>query len=320
MHFVPDRFLRAAALAAVCLVIGTTAAHPQQVPDTTFDARVARPAFTKRHPRLLFDEAHHNFHTAAGRYRAFADLARNDGLEVIPNHAPFSAASLAGHDLLVIANALGHQSMQDSLAASPAFTDEECAAVKEWVDHGGALLLIADHAPMGAAARTLARAFGVDMRNAYLIDPAIADSATAPSNLIFTRANQGIADHAITRGRDSSESISRVMSFTGQSLMGPPGSWPLLRLSDHAEDLLIAFTRTGPEVHTDMARTAAGRSQGLAFTHGRGRVVVLGEAAMLSAQLAITPQQTFKMGMNAPGIDNRQFALNIIHWLMRAIG
>ena len=46
---------------------------------------------------------------------------------------------------------------------------------------------------------------------------------------------------------------------------------------------------------------------------GGGRVVILGEAAMLSAQVG-GPNQT-KFGMNYPGIDNRQLALNIMHWL-----
>ena len=39
----------------------------QQVSDPDFDTRVARPAYTKQRPRVLFDEAHANFHTAGGR-------------------------------------------------------------------------------------------------------------------------------------------------------------------------------------------------------------------------------------------------------------
>jgi hypothetical protein len=47
-----------------------------------------------------------------------------------------------------------------------------------------------------------------------------------------------------------------------------------------------------------------------------GRVVVLGEAAMLSAQVARLPDGSeIKMGMNVAGNDNRQFALNVLHWL-----
>ena len=51
--------------------------------------------------------------------------------------------------------------------------------------------------------------------------------------------------------------------------------------------------------------------QGLALTFGKGRVVVMGEAAELSAQLIGTE----RFGMNTPGLDNRQLALNIMHWL-----
>jgi hypothetical protein len=45
-------------------------------------------------------------------------------------------------------------------------------------------------------------------------------------------------------------------------------------------------------------------------------VVVLGEAAMLSAQVVAVPEkESFRMGMSYPGTDNRQFALNVMHWL-----
>jgi hypothetical protein len=53
------------------------------------------------------------------------------------------------------------------------------------------------------------------------------------------------------------------------------------------------------------------------MTSGKGRVIVLGEAAMLSAQLAGPNKMAF--GMNRPGIDNRQLALNIVHWLSGAL-
>jgi hypothetical protein len=44
-------------------------------------------------------------------------------------------------------------------------------------------------------------------------------------------------------------------------------------------------------------------------------VVVLGEAAMITAQI---DQRQYRFGMNQPGIDNRQFALNVLHWLSGA--
>ena len=60
-----------------------------------------------------------------------------------------------------------------------------------------------------------------------------------------------------------------------------------------------------------------GRAQGIAFKFGKGRVVVLAEAAMMSAQLA--GHNKVKFGMNRSGIDNRQLALNIMHWLSRVL-
>jgi hypothetical protein len=59
--------------------------------------------------------------------------------------------------------------------------------------------------------------------------------------------------------------------------------------------------------------SAAGRAQGLALRFGRGRVVVLGEASQITAQLAGPAQRP--MGMNYPNCDNRQWTLNIMHWL-----
>ncbi|HVJ28858.1 MAG TPA: DUF4350 domain-containing protein, partial [Gammaproteobacteria bacterium] len=131
---------------------------------------------------------------------------------------------------------------------------------------------------------------------------------------------------SITRGRgDASEAVSRIMTFTGQSLGVPAGAVPLMRMSDSAreaampDDLAAAIagaqssdsTQVGPR-----SASLAGRAQGLAMIVGMGRVVVLGEAAMLSAQILSFPDgSVVKAGMNVPGNDNRQFALNALHWL-----
>lgn len=289
----------------------------QQVPDSSFDVRVARPAHTTTHPRLLLDEAHHNFHTAGGRYMTFANLARNDGFDVAPNTQPFTAVSLGGARVLVISNALGDEDMGAEAASSAAFTGPECDAVRDWVRGGGALLLIADHAPMGAAAKTLAARFGVDLRNGYLADTIRAEDQDNPTTLLFTMANGGLADHPITRGRDSTERVRVVRTFTGESIAGPKGTAALLLLSGAAEDVMVELGQFRGDEPDSLRRNAAGRAQGIAFEFGRGRVVVLGEAAMLSAQLA-GPRRV-QMGMNKPGSDNRQFALNTLRWLTRVL-
>src|ERR1041385_2088537 len=91
----------------------------QQVADPNFDAKVADPAYTKNGPKVLFDEAHHNFHTTTGRYKPFADLMGNDGYQLTPNKQKFSAAVLKGYGILVIANARGADDSSDAAASKP---------------------------------------------------------------------------------------------------------------------------------------------------------------------------------------------------------
>lgn len=312
-----------AALTATCLLAAAPACA-QQVADSTFDTRVAKPAYATSHPRVLFDEAHHNFHTTTGRYKPFATLIANDGYDVTANPAPFTRPRLDGHEVLVIANAAGEGWDSDSGLVHPAFMSDECDAARDWVRAGGALLLIADHAPFGTSAETLAQRFGVSMSKGYTIDSTHAEPGSGnPSTLVYSRANGLLGDHAITRGRDSTERVARVIAFTGQSLKGPPGSVAFLRLGDQARDLPLRTFASARSWSLALKETlpAAGRAQGIAFTFGKGRVVVLGEAAMLSAQVVLRPGGggALRMGMNHSGIDNRQLALNIMHWLSGAL-
>jgi len=276
-----------------------------QVADPNFDARVAHPAYAKNGPKVLFDEAHNNFHTASGRYKPFADLITNDGYQITPNKQKFSAETLRGYDLLVISNALGAPRMNQPEASNPAFTDAECDAVRDWVKAGGALLLIADHAPMGSANQILAQRFSVDMSKMFTIDEQNFDKeADNQGFIVYTRESGRLADHAITRGRNDAERVNKIIAFTGQSLKGPADSVAFMKLADTAQDVMPG---------QNQSVSAAGRAQGIVMSLGKGRMVLLGEAAMLSAQ--ITGPNQMKFGMNRPGIDNRQLALNIVHWL-----
>lgn len=273
-------------------------APAQQKADPDFDAAVARPAFTADGPRVLFDEAHQNFHTAEGRFKPFADLVRNDGFGITPNREPFSAERLKDFDILVISNAQGPPRVGGGRRSDPAFTEAECDAVRDWVRGGGNLLLIADHYPMGAAAQGLALRFDVRM------------STGMTDEFEFT-ADHGLAmDHPILRGRGPEERIRVLRTFTGQSLQGPKEA-----------TVLIALPPDGGEMTPDPQDPHRGKpipgkvvypAQGLAFAFGKGRVVVLGEAGMLTAQISPSGE---KFGMNVSGIDNRQFALNTMRWL-----
>ena len=287
---------------AVLLSAGVTALG-QQSADIHFNTRVEKPAYSKNYPRVMFDEAHNNFHTATGRYKPFAELLFSDGYQVVVNRKPFAKESLRTFKVLVIANALGAEDMDEDGADQPAFTKEEAEAVRDWVRSGGSLLLIADHAPFGAAAESLAKEFNVTMSKGWVRDR----EHTQPGgrSLVFSRENKLLLDHPITQGRNETERIDRVQTFTGQALKGAEGAMSFLKLGEQAKD--------SPDPTSEQGVSVAGQSQGLAIKFGKGRVVMMGEAAMLSAQ--VSGAENRPMGMNVPGSDNKQLVLNIMHWL-----
>lgn len=279
--------------------------------DLGFNANVAHPAYAARHPSVLFDAAHNN-ETPGGSYKPFGDLISSDGYKVVLNDVRFSKRVLTPYEVLVIVDASGAEADR----SASAFTEEECEAVRDWVSGGGALLLITDHAPFSSAAAKLSKKFEVDLTIGFTIDHIKYNKDSEDqTELVFSREDGLLVDHPITRGRDASERINRIITFTGTSIKGPPGSVGFLKLADTAMDVLppdrkpAAADEPAPD-HKEVS--AAGRAQGLAFGFGKGRVVVLGDAAMLTAQVAA---RGFRFGMNVPGIDNRQLALNIVHWL-----
>jgi hypothetical protein len=271
-----------------------------QKADTAFDSRVVHPAFPNEHPRVAIDEAHRNFHTISGRYKPLADLLRNDGFEVVASREPLISAALERTNILVIANALGPKGDE----ARPAFTPAEEDRLTSWVAGGGSLLLIADHAPFGAAAERLGARFGVKMHLRYARDDNNHEGWDN-ERLLFARTNGLLPSTVFSRGRNPGEAVNRVVTFTGQSLSGPVTCQRVLPLSDQAYDWESRSVRF----------PARGHSEALACPFGRGRVFILGEAGMLTAQV---DPLGFKFGMNRSGNDDKQFALNVFHWLARA--
>ena len=279
--------------------------HTGQEVDSAYHPSVGRPAYDgEQHPAVLLDEAHHESYTSTGRYRPFVELLTRDGYRVKPNRAPFQKESLDAANVLVIADPLGA-----GTPSHPAFTPAECDAVYDWVQKGGALLLIAGPAPAGQAAAILAKRFGVDMSQGETFDPEHSGDANTPTAWItFSRRNHLLREHPILTGREVSEGIETVVTFHGQSLKGPEGSSAFLPLGDAARD---------QHVEEGIDLSAAGRAQGIAFELGKGRVVVLADPAMVTAQQMAGG--ALKVGMNRPGNDDRQLALNVLHWLTRLL-
>lgn len=268
-----------------------------QKADPSFDATIQHPAYIDKHPVILFDTAHFNFHTPIGRYAPLADLLHSDGYRIKESVNPITTSLFDSVSVFLIANAMGPRFHEER----DAFTENEDSVIVQWVRAGGSLLLIADHAPFGAAVSKLSECFGVTMYLRYARDDKF-KSGWDNERLLFSRSNGLLTSCSITNGRNKMEAIKKVVTFTGQSLSVPATAIPLLIM--------------GPESYDWESRKkrfpAKGHAQGIMMPFGKGRVVILGEAGMLSAQL---DPLGFKMGMNDKDNDNRQFALNIIHWL-----
>lgn len=307
------------ALAGLLGLSGAAMAQ-EQVGDRDWRPRVEQPAFAADGPIILVDQGHGSEQRLEGRFRAFAYLAKVDGFRIEASRTPFDAAdALASVSVLVIANPARPEGSPEGTSA---FSPAEIGAIAEWVANGGALLLAADHSPHGAAAEALAARFGVKMGRGYAFQ--IAGQAVS-ANLIYPRP--AMADHPIIDGRTPAESVNLVQTFTGQSLQGPPGSTSLLAMSAdawEAPDLaalqaIRAALGQGEPADSVLHRLArrALPDQAVAVSFGRGRVVVLGETAMVTAQRVESTDGAppLRFGMNENENDNARFVLNTLHWL-----
>jgi len=303
----------------------------QQVADSAFRYPIARPAYeVGTGPAVCIDAGHHNFHTMDGRYLAFANLLRDDGYRVRSHEDEFSERTLMECRVVVIANAAGAANAEDWAYPHPsAFTKQEISALLDWLRGGGSMLLIADHSPWPGAASDLAVLVGIQMFDGYvgttvfgqLEDAAVRQTAELYGISVEELRNAYAAlgelgSHVILRGRDAGEVVPSVVTFTGQAFHPAFGVEPLLILGADAQGR-VPFTLNSPGDSVGAAPSRfplAGWLQGAALHVAEGRVVVLGEAATCTAQLA--GPQRFPMGMSAPlARHNAQFCLNAVRWL-----
>ena len=218
--------------------------------------------------------------------------------------------------MLVIGNALHTQNVDDwsliergRLPTTPnpavsAFSRSEIAALGQWVDRGGSLLLLADHMPFAGAAAALGESFGFTFLDGFVEDPDTWDPTT------FGRTDGALIDHVITRGRRPGTRVDSVATFDGQAFVAE-GAEPLMILSRQ----YVSYQPSIPwDIDSDTPTVSvAGWLQGAVKRIGRGRMAVFGDATMFSAQIRVDGQP---MGMNAPqGAQNLDLLLNVMHWL-----
>ena len=259
---------------------------------------------------ILIDEGHHNYHTITSTYSVLAGALSKGGFNVSGHKGRFDSKSLNNTGILIISNpapfsvdsivrwarANNEPPKYAAITLQPTFIESEVNVIEKWVRNGGSLLLILDHAPSPLAGSPIAAVFGVECRNVSTYDRLSRDPSvdtTKALSIIFTRSNGLIGKHPILNGVDS------LTTYTGESVLGSKKSAALLLLPSTATDQDWDFS-----TKQFRYRSAAGRTQGVALKYGRGRVIILGEAAMI--------------GPDAISLTNRgnwQMTLNILRWL-----
>lgn len=289
--------------------------------ELAYRGTVGAPTWTSNGPPVLIDNAHWNAATGEVGLVAFAGLLRADGYEVLPGGNATRAEMLADARIGVVANPLALGGMarrladRVNLAHLPMFDDDalltqEIETTIQWIENGGSLLLAADENPIGRGSYGLAARLGVGMRGRLVIDVGHSEPRF-PERLIFSRETGLIGTHPIVDGFPGAPPVNRVVTFGGQALVPPPGGATLLTLSASATDV----ARKGEPAENGQA--VGGLAQAVAFERGRGRVVVLGDVALLTMSEVGDGQPT---GLSWAGTNNERFVRYVMRWLSRRDG
>lgn len=284
----------------------------RQYADTLYAPPLFNPRFAQgAGPEVLIDRTHNNFHTRQGRYRPFTNVLQLDGFRVGDFDNVTNEAGLADVEILVIANALPASSLRRWEApTASAFTTQEVEALREWVEKGGSLFLIADHMPMGGAAKELAAAFGFTFYDSF------ADNENTSGGIeVFKTKDGSLRPSLLTKGGNGYFEVNRVATFTGQAFQIPEGATEVLSCGS---GWVSQFPETAWQFQDDTRRVnSAGWSQGAYLAYGKGKIVCFGEGAMFSAQVVEFDNREVRAGMNHKrrGKDNYRLLVNILRWL-----
>jgi hypothetical protein len=161
--------------------------------------------------------------------------------------------------------------------------------------------------PFPGAAEKLAAAFGFKFYNGFAIRKGAGKDIFVPG--------KGLVESTVTKGRNPSEAISTLQTFTGQAFEIPKEATAIVVLDNRYQ---MKLPKTAWQFKKDTQTIPAENLvQGAFMKYGNGRVVIFGEAAMFTAQ---TQGGKTKMGMNQKSASqNVQFLLNTIHWLDHVI-
>ncbi|MFK7901331.1 MAG: hypothetical protein AB8B49_00650 [Nitratireductor sp.] len=288
-------------------------ANAQQVAIEGFSFENQNPAWEQGSgPKVLIDRAVSPY-VQRGSFEPFKILAQTDGYQISYLDENLSKDTLDKLDILVIPNAYTKDFINFSTLDAPSvYTDAQIDEIKNWVQEGGSMLVLADHSPFAGGTIKLAEAFGFTYMTGHTLNKS---SLSSRVNVLidFSRENGLLADHPITNGSTGRQKITHFFAFGGQAIIAAPESTSILTTPDHFETLLgFSASRdffTAPRLPT------GGQSQGAAMEFGKGRVMFMGETGGFTAQIL---NNTEAYGFQSEEADeNKEFILATLRWLAK---
>ena len=272
--------------------------------DPDFKPKIEKPAYTGKGPRVLFSHRLTGLHFEEG----FLKVVRADGYRVRETTQPVTHELLSSTDILVIVEPgeFTHQETPDSV-----ISEVEATLVHDWVMQGGSLL-IASHGP---GCDALLRRFNTDASHGQVIadKPPLEDED--PTFLAFKAETKTIANHIIIQGA-ADHPVSKVVAMAPQTFAVPDGAVALLSfppgtLEDRTsnEEMINAMKQVlanpSSAQSTEISgvpnraiviplpshppQPTEGRAAAVVFTAGQGRVLLIGDPGMISAQVTYVP-------------------------------
>ena len=285
----------------------------QMLNDSPFNASISNPKYKKQKgPKILIDAGHHNFIVEMGLIKPFVDLSTNDGYQPKIDSGVFTSAYLANYEIVFIPPAMPFRfASKREVTTEITFTPDELAALKDWVNKGGSLMMLSEHAPIDKSMTPLFNTFGIQLSIGAVVDSVNYDKSikfpNAETLLLFNSSN-GLLNrtHPIIKGNNPNELVQNIVTYTGSALSGE-GYTTIVKLSPSAK--IRKWNASQP--------SGGGDSQCLAGNFGKGKVFALGDCNGFTAMYVNTGGTKFSAGMQVDAYDWRQFVLNTLHWMSK---
>ena len=282
-------------------------AQAQITNDPSFDSKVTAPAYKNNSgPKVLIEGGHHNVIVQWGLIKPLNDLIHADGYNPKIDSLPITKKYLSDYKIVVMNPSLPFDfGTKKEVGNLVTFSKEEIENIYNYVNNGGSLFVLIDCSPTDIAMSPLLNKFGIKTSFGTLEDSVHQDKEFGKVVVQYTKENGLLKlNHPILKGTNENEIIKSLVLYTGSAIKSDQLT-TILPISNDAK-----INNNG--VATSLEK---GYAQGLAGKVGKGKIVVLSDSEAFVAMLF--GKNKAKIGMQVKAYDNKQFALNILHWLTK---